>query len=99
MDWLSAMTTVGAAFFPSASRTAMTDQDADDLFPQTAVTPRVEAILNGGERGKVLRQIAPRTACPDQVKQGVKDGSRIGWLASARLGSGQQWLHRRGDVA
>src|ERR1700746_477325 len=71
------------------------DQNADDLFPQTAVTPRVEAVLHGGEGREVLRQVAPRTTCANQIEQGIEDSSRIRRLASGRLRGGQQLLHQR----
>src|ERR1700743_499066 len=53
------------------------DQNTDDLFPQTAVAPRVEAVLHGGKRWKILRQVAPRATCPDQIKQRIEDSARI----------------------
>src|SRR3978361_2182543 len=63
---------------PSFRLTNSHDQDANDLFPQTAVAPGIEAVLHGGEGRKVLWQVAPRAACTDQVKQGIEDGA---WIA------------------
>ena len=68
---------------PSFGLTDGHDQDTDDLFPSTAVAPRIKAVLHSGEGRKVLRQKAPRTTGADQVKQGIEDLSRIGRLTSA----------------
>jgi hypothetical protein len=57
---------------PSIGLTDGHDQDADDLFPSTAVAPRIEAILHSGEGRKVLWQEAPPTTGADHVKQGIE---------------------------
>src|SRR3954466_9538125 len=43
--------------------------EINNLLPQPAIAPRVEAVLHGGERREALRQQPPGTSGTDQVEQ------------------------------
>src|SRR5271166_3115625 len=60
-----------------------------DLLEQAVVPPVVEIALHGCERGKVLRQHSPLTACPRDIQD------RIEHAAQSCLARAAQTLNRR----
>src|SRR6266481_3448237 len=62
------------------------------MDPHTGVLPGLKVMVDRATRWKFPWQQSPLAACPQEVKDGVKDGTKVGGAWSpARSGRRQNW--------
>ena len=54
------------------------------MDPHTGVLPGLKVMVDRAARWKFSWQQSPLAACPQEVKDGVEDGTKVGWCAVAR---------------
>src|SRR6266478_2223875 len=54
------------------------------MVPHTRVLPGSKVMADRAIRRKFAWQQSPLTACPQEVKDGVEDSTKVGWCAVAR---------------
>src|SRR5271165_125618 len=52
------------------------------MDPHTGILPGLQVMVDRGTRWKFAWQQAPLAACPQEVKDGVKDGTKVGGARS-----------------
>src|SRR5271165_5044795 len=53
------------------------------MDPHTGVLPSLKVMVDRSARWKFAWQQSPLAACPQEVKDGVEDGTKVGWCAVA----------------
>src|SRR6266446_8817971 len=65
------------------------------MDPRTGVSPGLKVMVNRATRRKFAWQQSPLAACPQKVKDGVEDGTKVGGSRShARSRSRQNWRNK-----
>src|SRR6266436_6487623 len=65
------------------------------MDPRTGVSPGLKVMVDRATRRKFARQQSPLAACPQKVKDGVEDGTKVGGSRSpARSRSRQNWRNK-----
>src|SRR6202035_324459 len=54
------------------------------MDPHTGVLPGLKVMVDRAARWIFAWQQSPLAACPQEVKDGVEDGTKVGWCAVAR---------------
>src|SRR6266404_3040983 len=65
------------------------------MDPRTGVSPGLKVMVDRATRRKFAWQQSPLAACPQKVKDGVEDGTKVGGSRSpARSRSRQNWRNK-----
>src|SRR5208282_3499590 len=65
------------------------------MDPRTGVSPGLKVMVDLATRWKFARQQSPLAACPQEVKDGVEDGTKVGGTRSpARARRRQNWRNK-----
>src|SRR6266478_6671368 len=60
------------------------------MYPRTGVSPGLKVMVDRATRWKFSWQQSPLAACPQEVKDGVEDGTKVGGARSAARSSRRQ---------